>query len=171
MLSEWVRGFSRCLREAIFPSAWKIARLVLLKKKGKPEDDPSGYRPICLLDEAGKLFERVIAERLRVYLDETQGISPDQYGFRKGRSTVDAIWRVRNIVEEGTRGGGVVLAVSLDIANAFNSLPWSTIRQALMDRGIPLYLRRVLNNYLGNRWLCYTGRGGIFRKVRITFET
>jgi len=41
------------LREAVFPSAWKIARLMLLRKKDKPENDPFAYRPICLLDESG----------------------------------------------------------------------------------------------------------------------
>jgi len=105
LLSEWTRGFTLCLRESVFPSKWKVARLVLLRKKDKPEGEPSAYRPICLLDEQGKLFERVIVERLRVWLDESGGISPDQYGFRRGRSTVDAVMRVRSIVEEGTREG------------------------------------------------------------------
>jgi len=121
LLPEWSRGFTRCMREAVIPPPWKMVRLVLLKKKDKPE--PSSYRPICLLDESGKLFERVIAERLRVHMDEVGGISDDQYGFLRGRSTIDVILRVRDIVKEGTRGGRVVLAVSLDIANAFNSLP------------------------------------------------
>jgi len=88
--SCWTVGcFSLCLRESRFPSAWKIARLVLLKKRDKPENQPSSFRPICL-DEAGKLFDRVIAERLREHLDEVDGLSPDQFGFRRG-STIDAI--------------------------------------------------------------------------------
>jgi len=168
LLSEWVRIFTGCLREAVFPSAWKIARLVLLRKEGKPEDDTSAYRPICLLDEAGKVFERIIAERLRMYLDESNGLSSDQYGFRRGHSTTDAIMRVRNIVRDVTGEGGVVLAISLDVANAFNSLPWSIIREALDDKGVPPYLRRILDSYLDNRQLCYVGRGGCFRTVRVT---
>lgn len=38
--------------------------MVLILKGGKPEDLPSSYRPICLLDEAGKILERTIADRL-----------------------------------------------------------------------------------------------------------
>jgi len=45
------------------------------------------YRPICLLNEARKLMERVIVERLRKHLDEVDGISPEQFGFRRRRST------------------------------------------------------------------------------------
>ncbi|XP_050344605.1 uncharacterized protein LOC126769731 [Nymphalis io] len=41
-------------------------------------------------------------------------------------------------------GGQVVLAVSLDVANTFNSLPFETIREALRYQGVPIYLRRLL---------------------------
>ena len=47
----------------------------------------------------------------------------------------------------------VVLAVSFDIANAFNSFPWPVIRNALADKEIPQYLRHVLDGYLSDRWL------------------
>ncbi|XP_043499924.1 uncharacterized protein LOC122522703 [Polistes fuscatus] len=56
--------FSVLLRNGVFPCAWKRARLVLVKKKSKNHDDSlSSFRPICLLDEVGKLFERVIVSR------------------------------------------------------------------------------------------------------------
>ncbi|KAG5321626.1 PO11 protein, partial [Pseudoatta argentina] len=58
------RLFTSCLRDGIFPRSWKTARLVLLRKEGKPAESPSAYRPICLLDDAGKLLERVIAARI-----------------------------------------------------------------------------------------------------------
>jgi hypothetical protein len=53
--------FTRCLKEGVYPPIWRTARLVLLRKEGRPIDSPSAYRPICLLDEVGKLLERVIA--------------------------------------------------------------------------------------------------------------
>jgi hypothetical protein len=60
--------FTRCLREGIYPRTWRTARLVLLRKEGRPPDSPSAYKPICLLDEIGKLFERVIAARLEAHI-------------------------------------------------------------------------------------------------------
>ena len=83
-----------------------MARLVLLKKPGKPDRMPSSYRPICRLSEAGKLLERVISNRLTRCLDESGGISESQFGFRSQRSTVDAIWRLRAMVDDGVRDGG-----------------------------------------------------------------
>ena len=78
---------------------------MLLKKPGKP-DRMSSYRPICLLSEARKLLERVISNRLTQCLDESGGISESQFGFRSQRSTVDAIWRLRAMVDDGVRDGG-----------------------------------------------------------------
>lgn len=42
--------FNACLQEGEFPEQWKIAKLVLLRKGEKPLDQPSSYRPICLLE-------------------------------------------------------------------------------------------------------------------------
>ena len=81
LVKRWMSCFTACLREGVFPSRWKMARLVLLKKPGKP-DRMSSYRPICLLSEAGKLLERVISNRLTQCLDESGGISESQFGFR-----------------------------------------------------------------------------------------
>lgn len=50
----------------------------------------------------------------------------------------------------------VALTISLDIVNAFNILPWDKIREAL--HGMPLYLRRILGDYLRDRCISYTSR-------------
>ncbi|CAG4939554.1 unnamed protein product [Colias eurytheme] len=153
--------FSKCLKAGIFPLSWKESKLVLIKKPDRPEDSPSAYRPICLLDEIGKLFERIIAARLYEHLcDSGPDVSDRQFGFRRGRSTVDAILHVRSIAERATNSGKVALAVSLDIVNAFNSLPWDAIKDGLAHHNVPTYLRRTVDAYLRDRFICYVTRGG-----------
>ncbi|CAB0042925.1 unnamed protein product [Trichogramma brassicae] len=53
-----------CLRTGIFHACWKRQRLVLRPKPGKPPEEPSSYRPLCMLDKAGKILERIICVRL-----------------------------------------------------------------------------------------------------------
>jgi hypothetical protein len=75
--------FTRCLREGVYPRAWRTARLMLLSKEGRPLNSPSAYRLICLLDEVGKLFERIIAARLEAHMTErAPGWHDSQFGFR-----------------------------------------------------------------------------------------
>lgn len=91
----------------------------------------SYYRPICLPGTVGKVFERLIATRLSAAVEYTGGLSNSQYGFRKGRSTLDAIATVDNearnaISETRWKGDGKMycLIVTLNIRNAFNSGDW-----------------------------------------------
>ncbi|XP_072933739.1 uncharacterized protein [Epargyreus clarus] len=159
------RLFTACFRYGSFPSEWRRARLVLLHKRGKPRDSPSAYRPICLLDEAGKLFERIISARISQHLAcHGPDLSENQFGFRQQRSTVDAILRVRTLSEQAISQGRVVLAVSLDIVNAFNSLPWRAIMDGLSVHQVPSYLRNVLKAYLSDRRIRFPGRYGSVRE-------
>ncbi|XP_025271039.1 uncharacterized protein LOC105254350 [Camponotus floridanus] len=156
------RLYTACLKSGQFPPMWKEATLVLLQKEGRSPESPSAYRPICLLDEAGKLFERVLVARLQRHLPL---VGPDladcQYGFREGRSTVDAIQRVRAFSDEAVSRGGVAMAVSLDIANAFNTLPWGCIGRALEYHRVPRYMQSVLRDYLRDRAVAYRARYGV----------
>lgn len=117
-----------CMRRGVFPSEWKTANLVLFHKDGKDKKQPSSYRPICLLNEIGKFCERVIVGRITQHLiEKVPDLAATQFGFRQERSTLDDINYVK---EEKMSRSKVLLAISLDIRNAFNSLSWNRIKEA-----------------------------------------
>lgn len=72
-------------------------------------------------------------------------------------STVDAILRVRLLLKQVVARGGVVLAVNLDIVNAFSSLPWGAIMPALSHHRVPPYLQCIVLAYLRDRHIRYMG--------------
>jgi hypothetical protein len=70
----------------------------------------------------------VIAARLEAHISErVPGWHYSQYGFRRGHSTVDAVKLVRSMAEDMVSRYGVALAVSLDVSNALNAIPWVRI--------------------------------------------
>ncbi|CAB0036639.1 unnamed protein product, partial [Trichogramma brassicae] len=159
--------YTTCLETGVFPSGWKRQRLVLLPKSGKPHDEPSSYRPLCMLDTAGKILERIICDRLEAFTERPGGLSERQYGFRKGRSTIDAIEDVistaRNAVAgrrwfRGTKKYCAV--VTLDVRNAFNSARWDIILAALHRLLVPDYLLRIIASYFSARVLDFTTDDG-----------
>ncbi|CAB0027840.1 unnamed protein product [Trichogramma brassicae] len=99
-------GCIRCVwRPAFFPSGWKRQRLVLLPKPGKPPDEPSSYRPRCMLDTAGQdSRENHMRPAGGFHRETPEGLSERQYGFRKGRSTIDAIEDVISVAREAIAG-------------------------------------------------------------------
>jgi len=153
--------FNMCLKGSVFPHSWKIAKLVLLRKGDKPLEDPSSYRPICLLNTIGKFFERLIKTRIEKRLEETGELDDRQYGFRKGRSTVDAIRRVLDVVESAGSGQlynrKLCAVVALDVANAFNSAKWLRIVESMKDKGMPPYLVGIIESYLSDRTVVHGG--------------
>jgi hypothetical protein len=155
--------FSRCLEKGSFPKRWKKARLVLLKKGQKPDGVPSSYRPLCLLDDVGKIFERLLAGRLEHHLESKGGLADGQYGFRKGRSTCDAALTLREVVSEACNAQGYCAAVSLDVRNAFNSIPFGKVLGALVRLEVPRYILRIMRSYFQERFITYGVNGGDVR--------
>ena len=72
------------------PQAWKDASIVTIYKKGD-RTDYGNYRGISLLSIAGKIFARILLNRLSTHI--TPEVVPEtQCGFRGNRSTMDMIF-------------------------------------------------------------------------------
>ena len=115
----------------------------------------------------GKILERIIYDRLLPLIEQKGALSEYQYGFRKSRSTIDAVNAVKNMAanaiagkrwKEGTKEYCAV--VTLDVKNAFNSANWRHIKMALLKMEAPRYIREMITSYLTNRKLMYlSGKG------------
>ena len=87
--------YNSCLKAGIFPARWKTARLVFISKGKGPADSPLAYRPLCMLDTAGKLLEKLLKPRLQAAIIAAGDLAQRQYGFRRGKSTIDAVQEPR----------------------------------------------------------------------------
>ncbi|CAB0029854.1 unnamed protein product [Trichogramma brassicae] len=131
-------------------------------RTGKPPEEPSSCRPLCMLNTAGKILERIICDRLEAITESPGSLSDHQYGFQKGRSTINAIENVIATAREaiagkrwnrGTKKYSAV--VTLDVKNAFNSARWNNIHAALRQMHVPECLLRIIRSYLSARLLDY----------------
>uniref|UniRef100_A0ABD2VVI2 Reverse transcriptase domain-containing protein n=1 Tax=Trichogramma kaykai TaxID=54128 RepID=A0ABD2VVI2_9HYME len=100
----FLQVYTACLWTGVFPTCWKRQRLVLLPKPGKSPEEPSSYRPLCMLDTAGKILERIICDHLEAITESSGGLTDHQYGFRKCRSTINAIEDVIATAREAIAG-------------------------------------------------------------------
>jgi len=96
--------FNSCPRDGTFSTRWKAQKLLLLGKPGKPPEGLSSYRPTCLPDTVGKVLEKIILTRLGLAVEQAGGLSPEQFGFRKGKSTVNTIETVTSIAANAIEG-------------------------------------------------------------------
>ncbi|XP_046868751.1 uncharacterized protein LOC124461242 [Drosophila willistoni] len=130
------------------------------RKRLDPPDIASSYRPICLIDTVGKVLEGLINTRLNDLISRSNGLSENQFGFRKARSTIDAISKVVNIAAnaiEGSRWKGgskkYCLVVTIDVKNAFNTADWGCILGSVCRLEAPVYLQAIIRSYFDGRVL------------------
>ncbi|GIX97547.1 probable RNA-directed DNA polymerase from transposon BS [Caerostris darwini] len=91
---------NRLLELGVFPKEWKRANIVFIPKENKDLSVPAHYRPICLLSSWGKIFDKLISNRITYYLEADNFLNPRQYGFRKRKSTIAAIQNIKSFVEQ-----------------------------------------------------------------------
>ncbi|KAG5811509.1 hypothetical protein H9Q74_005026 [Fusarium xylarioides] len=78
-----------CLRLNIFPEAFKTAITAMLPKSGKDSyDTVNSWRPIALLSVLGKLYERILTERLKKFVMDYDLLPETQEKLGKDRITV-----------------------------------------------------------------------------------
>ena len=70
------------------PHEWREAIIVPIYKKGS-RDECGNYRGISLLSVVGKIYARVVCDRLRLLTDAV--LMDEQGGFRVRRGCVDQI--------------------------------------------------------------------------------
>lgn len=157
-----VSTMNRLLTQGEFPKEWKEARLVLLEKETKAGQQVKKYRPICLLNILGKLLEQLLLVRLKEEIDRTGGLSINQHGFCKGKSTISALRAVcdkaDDVKQDPRYRRKLCVLITVDVENAFNSAPWNGILGELERRNIAPYLYNMIASYFENRVLNITPR-------------
>ena len=112
----------KCLDRQDFPDSFKIAKVKPIFKEGN-DLDPSNYRPISLLPVVGKNFERVIYNRMNLYLTKYQLLQNCQFGFRSKRSTIDAlITLIEQVRQDWDSNTTKTQCTFIDLTKAFDTV-------------------------------------------------
>ena len=107
----------------------KQGLITCIPKENKPKQFLKNWRPLTLLDTVYKIASGTIANRLKNVLDHI--INKDQTGFIKGRSIVEnvrIIYDVMKFTEEQKIPGLILL---IDFEKAFDSLSWNFLHKCL----------------------------------------
>ena len=107
--------YNTILSTGHFPQILKQAEIFLIPKPDKDPTLPTSYRPISLITILAKIFEKIIAHRLRNYLEDTGQINFHQHGFRPGKSTEDIILKSIFYIDTYTTLNKKVASASLDV--------------------------------------------------------
>ena len=136
-----------------FPKYYKIALLCLIQKPGKSGTNPINYRPISLLEVTGKIYERILNDRIIRYLEENNKLNSNQFGFSKNKGTQTAIAKLYEIISMAQRRLDRCNVVCRDISKAFDKVWHDGVKYKLLQLNIPEVIGRTLCSFLDNRYV------------------
>lgn len=141
---------NNCIMQGVFPHSLKINKVVPIYKKGDLKD-VGNYRPIAISPIIAKIFETVLKRRLLDYFERQRILSPQQFGFREGSSTTDAVLKLLESVVEGFDGGCRTEVTLCDLTKAFDCVSVPNLLNKLEAYGVRGVCLRLLESYLTDR--------------------
>jgi len=144
--------YNECLRTGCFTTNWKTARILPITKPGREDStDPSKFRPMSLINTAGKVLEKLLIKRIMHSLHTTEFLNENQYGFNPQKNTINAAMEARKFIEPQLQKDRIIIMVSLDVRGAFDSPWWPAILKGLRDAKCPRNLYNLTLDYLKER--------------------
>ncbi|EYB91134.1 hypothetical protein Y032_0210g2145 [Ancylostoma ceylanicum] len=138
---QWLtKFFNNITRSAKIPEAWKDSIIVPIFKRKGDVMDCANYRGIKLIAHTMKIYEGLLDMRLRDMVE----IASDQFGFVPERSTIDAIFIARQVMEKYREKNKPCHIAFLDLEKAYDRLPRAVIWDLMRERGIPEYMVKTV---------------------------
>lgn len=129
---EWPKDFTKTI---ITPIEKKVNAL-----------ECKDYRTLSLLCHASKIMLRILKKRIEGKVEAVNFLGEDQFGFRKGRGTRDAIGVLRVLGERSLEHGRDVYICFVDYEKAFDRICWKKLFNALERLGVDWKDRRLIRN-------------------------
>ena len=140
--------FAKILEMEKISDEWKSSTFIpIFKNKGDIQECVN-YRGIKLTSHTLKIWEQIIEKRLR----EKVLISDQQFGFMPGRSTTDAIFALRQLIEKYGEGRKSLHCIFIDLKKAYERIPRSEVWNCLRLKGVAeKYIRVIQDMYRDSR--------------------
>lgn len=134
----------------IFPQVLKQSVITPIHKDGD-KATLSNYRPISILPTISKILEKILNNQLIQYLEKNNLLSPNQFGFRRGKSTADAVSQLTEKIARGLDEKDRCLAVFLDLRKAFDTISIPILIEKLENIGVRSLQLQLFKSYLSDR--------------------
>ncbi len=141
-VAAWVHAFNHIFDTSEVPQEWCRQVIIALHKgHGKPASKVTSYRAITVTNRILAVMDRIIHNRLAEFAEARGLFGDEQYGWRKKRSTEQAVAVLLWVIEARAMSGPTVAqrrtyCAFLDVASAFDSVCREDLTVKLYQAGI-----------------------------------
>ena len=98
--------------------------------------DANNYRGITILNCLGKLFTKILNERLNKWAESERILSWIQFGFRKAKGTTDCLFVLHGLIELLLAKGKRLYCAFIDYEKAYDFLNRVSLFTKLWKNGV-----------------------------------
>ena len=135
----------------VYPDNLKISKVIPIFKNKGDLLLVSNYRPISLLSNINKIFEKLVYSRLYSFLTLHNCIYDLQFGFRAKHSTNHALLSITEKVREALDKSNFACGIFIDLQKAFDTVDHQILLKKLENYGIRGLANNWFKSYLTNR--------------------
>ena len=149
LLNPLCKLFNLVFQTGNFPKIWNESFISLIHKKGD-KHDPNNYRGISITSNLGKLFNKIIHERLFEFIDSNKLISKNQIGFKPKARTADHIFSLKSMIDHYKSKKKKVFSAFIDLRKAFDTVWREGLYYILLNHRIPFKLFNIIYSMYQN---------------------
>ena len=127
--------FNTIFSNGYFPQDWSLGEIIPLHKKGSI-NNVDNYRGITLLSTLGKLFTRILNNRLTGWAEEYGIYVEAQAGFREAMGTTDHIFSLHGLISHYLNNNKKLFCAFIDFSKAFDYIVRDNLWYKLIKLGI-----------------------------------
>ena len=127
--------FNKIFELGYFPEKWAEGFIIPIFKKGD-KNDVTNYRGITLLSTLGKLFTRILNNKLNNWAEEYYVYVEAQAGFRKNMGTVDNIFILSGLITHILNNNDSLFCAFIDFTKAFDFVVRDILWYKLLKIGV-----------------------------------
>ncbi|BHF71536.1 hypothetical protein SprV_0401459400 [Sparganum proliferum] len=159
--------FQEMWRQGEVPQDFKDATIVHLYKRKGNHQVCDNHRGTSLLNIAGKIFARIILNRLNNHLE--QGLLPEnQCGFRRHRGTTDMIFAARQLQEKCQEMRTHLYSTFVDLTKAFDTVNREGLWKIMQKFGCPERFIRMVRQLHDGMMARVTDNGAVSETFAVT---
>uniref|UniRef100_A0A8D9A6I6 Craniofacial development protein 2 n=1 Tax=Cacopsylla melanoneura TaxID=428564 RepID=A0A8D9A6I6_9HEMI len=161
LIKQAGNGIQECLFTLIheiyetgeMPTDFTQCKISVIPKKAGT-NKCSEHRTLSLISHSSKILTNIMIKRIEDKIEAT--LTDDQFGFRKGKGTRDAMLALRMILEKQLKKKNRDTYIAfIDLEKAFDKVEWKKLFEILKDIGLNFKDRRIIWNLYKNETAVY----------------
>jgi hypothetical protein len=143
--------FNHCIDIGKFPVEWKSAIVTPLYKNKGQTNDFNNYRGNSILPPIAKIFEKILASEISIYLSLNNILFSGQHGFRNGHSCETALHELISGLNKNRDSRLINLLLFIDFRKAFDLVDARKLLRKLFHYGFDNTALNLIANYFTDR--------------------